>query len=1150
MMRYRLASASSLVLAAALYSQPLLAGPIETFSMRELFGVAHPRQIIDFDFKKRIDPKNSFMIGPQGSEVPFQLLHDGKIAVETALDPNTHAEWKLYAGRAPLRFPNAVRIAETSAYYEIANGLTGVRIIRAGHPALAPIQGILYRDGTWTATGPNTLEVSGKPAGMTVRFVEKGPLKVLMEVSYTFDRPPLEYGSKLLIPAGEGFYRCTIEIQAGQPSILIEDDTDTDLRYSLNIYHGLDPDQARYRGHHSTSVQNGYEPDGRQYRLGHERPSMDAFRDLQYQTAAPSSYTSTAPYVRRMAVWDPWVFDSGWYWQLYNSKAGPDLNLLGIFAGRPSELIGAGNSGPGIFTAPAKPDAAPTAGIEFQSNRRSPDARVFPRVRISWGIFVGAKGRDLADPYQVQNIARQMNLHGGINLNKVHRYQTSFADPAGGYGPLFMNRAAVDRVIQRVRTDPSYYRQLYDADSTARPLLDMWRDTSGRKLKTVVDDIAKTAKDLLDALVNGDGIYDFRFHYWHGGLEMSRQAVWINSVLTSDLATAEDKARVKAAAVLFANVLWDSDFVPMFDGHGLNMGTANMPVQQGEYRDLYALLLAHHPMMNMPKERVESACRNALANLHNTVNESGAAMGSTHYIGASMGPLLSVLQQLQTAGIVDAFKAEGRLARFAEFYLNLRTPSEVRFGGYRKLISVGDASTESSELFGQLATGFAVDNPGLSARLMSAWIQGGSTHSGFHGSTIVKIDDSLSSENARLGNATFPGWYTVLRNGWAARNETAAWLVDGDFYRDHAHEDNGTVVMYALGAPLSLDWGSMYSPQTPGGFMHSLVLPKSALRFDWDQDNPPLDGGGLRWRHAIQETFESFTASSHVRATYEANGTTWTRSLYSIHPDENCPILIIRDGFGGSEANAEKILTLNLMADGAVETPNGPLTPPARLYSSRDGPKQLPSASPVISLKAGLNRFGFAGQWLIDWDLYTFSPVSTQALIGSWAHNWHPNREQNEFTRANGRPFEEKQYIFRAKFTNNFSVLLLPHRKGQRQNPIVSADVSTMEIKRDRSGTRIDDHCYSYRDTQSTILTSFDAQPCQASGIGIQGGPTEVILSPARVAITAHGAAGLRKVSLPGSWTTPKAPLTVQDGQGLFDYTGSEAETVVLDAVP
>ena len=1121
----------ALVLAAELFGQPGPANPIETFAIRELFGVAHPRQIVDFDFEKRIDPKNSFMIGPQGIEVPFQLLHDGKIAVEAAVGADCRAEWNLYAGHAPRRFPNAVRVSETAAYYEIVNGLTGVRIASADHPTWAPIQGILYRDGIWTAIGLNVMEVSGKPTGMTVRFVENGPLKVIVEVSYTFDRPDLTYGGKLLIPRGDGFYRSTIEIQAGQPSILIEDDTDMDLRYHLDVFDGLRPDQARYRGHLSTSVQNGYEADGRQYRV--ERPSMDAFRDLQYQTPAPSSYTSSAPYIRRMAVWDPWVFDSGWYWQLYNSKAGLDSNLLGIFAGRASEAIGAANSGPGIFTAPAKPESTPAAGITFESNRRSPDASVFPRVRISWGIFIGTKGQDLGDPYQVQNIARQLNLHGGINLNKVHRYQTSFADPADGYGPLYMNRAAVDKVIDRVRTDEAYYRQLYGAEPSARPLLDMWRDTSGRKLKTVVDNTAKTARDLLEAMVNGDGIYDSHFHYWHGGLEMSRQAVWINGVLTSDLATDEDKASVKAAAVLFANILWDSDFVPMFDGHGLNMGTANMPVQQGEYRDLYALLLAHHPMM---KERVESACRNALANLHHTVNESGAHMGSTHYIGASMGPLLSTLQQLQAAGIVDAFKTEERLAKFAEFYLNLLTPPEMRFGGYRKLISVGDASTESSELFGQLATAFATDNPELSSRLMAAWIQGGSTHSGFHGSTVLKIDDTLPPENARLGNATFPGWYTVLRNGWATRNETAVWLVDGDFYRDHAHQDNGTVVMYALGAPLSLDWGSMYSPQTPGGFMHSLVLPESTLRFAWGIDSPPLDGGGLRWQHATQQAFESFPTSGHVSATYGApNGTTWTRSAYSIHPDEDHPVLFIRDGFSGGDANAEKILTLNLMADGTVETPQGPVTPPLRLYSTGDGPKQLPSASPVIFLGTGLNRFGFSGQWLIDWDLYTFSPQAMQALIGSWSHNWHPNGEQDEFKRANGRPFEEKQYIFRAKFTNDFSVLLLPHRKDQRQEAIVTTDGSTVEIKHNSSDTRIDARCYSFRDAQSTIVTSFGPDRCEASGIAIQGGPAEVILGPKRVFITTHGSAGTRTISWPG-------------GHRVLDYAGGAPQEVVLEA--
>src|ERR1019366_6579183 len=204
-------------------------------------------------------------------------------------------------------------------------------------------------------------------------------------------------------------------------------------------------------------------------------------------------------------------------------------NLFGIFAGHASEAIGAAHNGAGIFTAPG-----PVSGIAFETHRRSPDARVFPRVRIAWGIFIGTKGADLGDPYKVQNIARQMNLHGGINLNKVYRCQTAFADPPDGTN-LFSGVAPQSLPSSPAcAPTPITNHRLYDAEPSAGPLLEMWRDPSGAKLHELAGSIAATARDLLDALVNGDGIYAFPFHYWHGGLEMTRQAVWINAILTSD----------------------------------------------------------------------------------------------------------------------------------------------------------------------------------------------------------------------------------------------------------------------------------------------------------------------------------------------------------------------------------------------------------------------------------------------------------------------------------------------------------------------------------------------------------------------------------------------------------------------------------------
>ena len=162
---------------------------------------------------------------------------------------------------------------------------------------------------------------------MSVRFVERGPLLVRVEVSYHFDRPDLTYGQELLIPGGDGRYVARITVTAAQPSILIEEDTDTDVAYELDVYQAVKPNQARYQGHHSTSKQAGYEQDGRQYRMWHARQNCDAFVGLQYD----------APWETRfLARWDPWIYDSGWYWQMYNTQAAETGPLFGIFAGRAS----------------------------------------------------------------------------------------------------------------------------------------------------------------------------------------------------------------------------------------------------------------------------------------------------------------------------------------------------------------------------------------------------------------------------------------------------------------------------------------------------------------------------------------------------------------------------------------------------------------------------------------------------------------------------------------------------------------------------------------------------------------------------------------------------------------------------------------------
>jgi len=312
----------------------------DAFSIKEVFGVSHPNQIIDFDLTHPVEPTSTTLIDAHGVDVAYQVLDGGrKLAVETDLPAGAERTWTLVRGRKPpAEFPDAVRVESADRYYEITSTLVGVRVVRPGADwsgTPAPIQGLRMRDGTWTASGPNILHVKAdRTRGLTVRFLEKGPLKVVVEVSYRFDRPAYVYGQQKVAPAGPGFYTSTVTVEAGQPSILFEEDTDMDLSYSLDVYDAVHPTHARYRGHHARAREYGYEPDGRIYRESHTRPGLDAQVDLRYDRPMGTQYVSNDEGWRWMAVWDPWAFDTGWYWQMFDAGAPASANLLGIFAGR------------------------------------------------------------------------------------------------------------------------------------------------------------------------------------------------------------------------------------------------------------------------------------------------------------------------------------------------------------------------------------------------------------------------------------------------------------------------------------------------------------------------------------------------------------------------------------------------------------------------------------------------------------------------------------------------------------------------------------------------------------------------------------------------------------------------------------------------
>jgi hypothetical protein len=274
-----------------------------------------------------------------------------------------------------------------------------------------------------------------------------------------------------------------------------------------------------------------------------------------------------------------------------------------------------------------------------------------------------------------------------------------------------------------------------------------------------------------------------------------------------------------------------------------------------------------------------------------------------------------------------------------------------------------------------------------------------------------------------LTDATFPGYYSVLRHGWGTPDETALFFVNGDHHRDHRHYDHGSIVLYALGKPISTDWSAIYTPHAPGGYMHSMVLPETAIGHAWDKDGALLTAGGAAWGNSRQEAFESTDEGAFARATFSGNKLEWTRAVTVARPKADQPVIVIRDRFAGENAATPKVASFNLMAVGEVTTPAGPVTPPQRTHpvaDRKEDPAVLPSATKPFDLAAGVSEFGFTGRYDVDFAVFVLGDPPQQALLGNWADTaWGAVAEH-----------EERQHILRVRGTGEFVTVIVPWKRG------------------------------------------------------------------------------------------------------------------------
>lgn len=1129
----------------ALASLSLLGADLKTWTLKEYFGVSYPEQTVEFSYDGPRCPQSSCrVLGPAGTEVPWQQLRSGNILVRSALAAGETLTWTLQSGTATtVAAPTSpVTVTTTTNYVQVANGLAGFRVWTAtGNPApynKLPWAGILLGNGTWTSNSdiwtrgtyrnwgtPPTEDWSNGPfqnnpdvIAYSATVLENGPIRSVVAIEYETLRTAQWISGAVYVGTGSKVWSITLEIDAGEKYWLFSDYTDDVMITGIGFpggFVGAIPDTAKWRGQGVNSSACGLNWEGGAYSGSYTWNTM-AVGNLATMMSGCYNYALSQGCT---SIWGPWGFTAGYGVDnvYYNAAAPSTAPIVGVFIGRPNK-----NSQKCCSIVPGANEA--DFWFNLTTRTRSADNSYVYPTRRSFGIYTGTKSDLTASDCPDLSAARRKA--SGVTLSKVGRWDLSATvTPPRGWpytddAAMEQERAWVRDGTAKCGSSACYYNLLYNSSAyDIRTISAMWRGNSEAAVTTALDSAKSSMYDHLNGFVNSaPGNRNPNYHYWHFAAAAQSIMQVAYAVMLDDVATEAQKETARVLVAMSTYIMDDDEFVPWREGSGDSYGTANMPVQYGNARSASFLLSDDMNDVKFDGTLAAEARAAIVPSVDLSANDYGAASDGTHYQSTFFSTGGQGLLQLKKLGL---FTPTEKWRRYGNWELSALTPPEPRQSNRRSLVSEGDGQVlEVSERLGILATMWKGTDDTTAGRFIWGWSSQGSAsvipHNEFYGPSLVYIDSQITPVDPALVTQHFGGHWTNFRHGWETANELSAWFVNGDWYRDHRHSDAGQFTVYAHSAPLSTDWNpNLYYPQVAGRYMHNAVTFASEIGQAWDADNSPL-GAGAKYGTASGVNAAGFGKTSYSVATF-GTATPWTRACRSLFFNDSYPLIFCKDSFTGANATAAKVLTWqNVSSNNAVTTPNGSYTPTTRLNASNNG--VLPSAGPVYSLSADQwHRFQFTGTTFashatggINWDTWVQSDAAAQYLIGHWSHNQNTVGESGQILRVNS--------------TGGFRTLIAPFRKTEAPTRTLTQDGAVTTIVQGTETTTVTDSAATWTDGTTSILAVFDDTSASFAGASASGGPQEVTITADTITWRVGGTVGAKRtLSLPSGWYPTRA---------------------------
>jgi len=745
--------------------------------IKEYFGHHWKDELIHFDLKD--DVPGELELAVNGRPTPCQIVTQNgrrQLWAVVSLEPGKTLSLELRSASGKRDTEAGVSVKHEGEHVILENDRLGIRLPRlSGQSFAAPLDGVRRAGGAWLGR-MSWANLNIKSA--TTEIVEQGPVLARVKQRYRM---------------AEGDYTMTVQLAARQDAATIWEEGNLKggpgaLRFDVKP--GLEPTHVYWHSAYGVRIARGR----------HTRQNMGI-------SAGPI-------YLMPWSFW--WLPDVN-AWAGFYREGG---DFLGVVFVKPSEWLPLGWVGfeqtraviqNGVIEMPVAPEAGPLkrrwvqTAYEFRREEAPLESEKNPRIRF------------------------QLIKYGEMPLDEVKDYIFEWKEPRDLTRPFVLMRAEDIDAIRRSARSPAIAAQLRKFQGHRGPTL--WLATGNRSYgQALADEVKRETQHQIDLWLENPqkpgrssaGSYSFTVTS-----DINRLALCYDLLGDTDLLSPEEKARARAALALAnysisSSNYWDAEI-------GTASGNPNMTTSIYLTRGIVALALAGHPMQS---EWLGFAERQMVKDLK-SICPGGAWIECPGYGLVSLDRIFLLAQGIKNAIGRDYFKDEN-FRDTLTYYGYLLTPPDRRFpptngqasdkleGAPCVLPSIGDGMSGAlCSINAWMARATAEDDPEYSAEQQFFWkaqnsfLEYMSRATESEGFTLAVVDSNLPARPPAVTDRGFPGFGATLRSSWT--DPRAAYLCHrtGPNYC-HYHDDYNSIVFYAKGAPLCIDFGNMYEPVQRG----------------------------------------------------------------------------------------------------------------------------------------------------------------------------------------------------------------------------------------------------------------------------------------------------------------------------------------------